>query len=143
MKNQTMKLAGVALTAVPPPLALTVTTTKYEPGRISLSLSAPAPAGSALVVSENFYPGWVATVDGKPADVERTNLVLIGVPLPEGAKSVELTFTSPTFERGKTITIAALLVSLLAIIVGLVPFGPAGGGRAAGAAGAAAMEKAA
>ena len=116
----------------------------HAPGRISLVISEPAPAGSALVVSENYYPGWVATVDGKPVTVERTNLVLIGVPLPAGAKQVELTFTSPAYERGKTITIVATLLALVAAVAGLVPLGtPGGGGKRQAAEAAIAMENAA
>jgi hypothetical protein len=122
------KLQGAVLAAVPAELKLDVTTKSYAPGRISLELGAPAPAGSMLVVSENYYPGWIATVDGKPATTERTNLILIGVPLTEGARSVELTFTSPAFERGKEITIVAILVSIVAVAAGMVPFGPKGGG---------------
>ena len=137
------KLTGVALAAVPAPLNTTVATTRYEPGRISLALREPAPAGSALVVSENYYPGWLATVDGKPVTVERTNLVLIGVPLPAGAKSVELTFTSPTFERGKTITIVATLVALIAAVAGLLPLGAPRGGKRSGGDSALALEQAA
>lgn len=137
------KLTGVTLAAIPAPLATTVATTRYEPGRISLSLSEPAPAGSALVVSENYYPGWLATVDGKPVTVERTNLVLIGVPLPTGAKSVELAFTSPAFERGKTITIIATLIALVATVAGLLPFGAPRGMKRSGAANALALEAAA
>jgi hypothetical protein len=108
------------ISAVPAALNLPVTTTKYAPGKISLSLSAPAPAGSALVVSENFYPGWIATVDGKPATTERTNFVLIGVPLPAGAKTVELEFTSPTYQRGKLITLLALAATLIWLAAGVV-----------------------
>ena len=137
------KLTGVTLAAIPAPLATTVATTRYEPGRISLTLSEPAPAGSALVVSENYYPGWLATVDGKPVTVERTNLVLIGVPLPTGAKSVELAFTSPAFERGKTITIIATLIALVATVAGLLPFGAPRGMKRSGAANALALEAAA
>lgn len=127
--DPTSKLPAVALTSIPAPLTLKVSTTHYEPGKISLALSEPAPAGSALVVSENYYPGWIATVDGKPVDTERMNLMLIGVPLPAGAKSVELTFTSPAFERGKMITIAAIIVALVMTGVGLIPVGGPGGGK--------------
>ncbi len=45
------------LSGPPPSLDLPVRVTKYEPGAIDLELAAAAPAGSALVVSENFYPG--------------------------------------------------------------------------------------
>ena len=111
---------AATLTAIPTPLTLKVTTTTYEPGRISLALSEPAPAGSALVVSENFYPGWQATVDGKPVATERTNYVFIGVPLPAGAKTIDLTFTSASYERGKAITLAAIAMSLIWMGVGFV-----------------------
>lgn len=123
------KLTGVTLTTIPTPLNLSVETTKYEPGRISLTLSEPAPAGSALVVSENYYPGWSATVDGKPVEIERTDLVLIGVPLPAGAKSIELSFTSPMYERGRLITIIAVLIALVATAAGLIPFDSPPGGK--------------
>ena len=137
------KLQGVTLAAVPAPSPITVSTTSYAAGKMSLSLSAPAPASSALVISENFYPGWKAKVDGKDVAPERTNLVLIGVPLPEGARTVALTFTSPAFERGKIITIAATLVALLAAAAGLIPFGPGGGATRHAAADAIDAEKAA
>lgn len=108
----------VALQAPPAPLDLPVTVTRYDAGAISLSLSSPAPAGSALIVSENYYPGWTATVDGKPVKAWRAMYSLIGVPLPTGAKSVELRFTSAIYETGKVITMVALAVSLLLLIGG-------------------------
>ena len=70
------------------------------------------------MVSENYYPGWAATIDGKPAAVHRADLSLMGVPLPAGARKIELTFTSASFERGKLITLAAIGLSLLAIGAG-------------------------
>jgi hypothetical protein len=109
---------GAALTAIPAPLTLAVQATTYQPGRISLSLAGPAPAGSALVVSENFYPGWTATVDGKPATVERMNFVLMGVPLPAGARSVDLAFSSPAYERGRAVSLAAVAVATLWLTAG-------------------------
>jgi hypothetical protein len=114
------KVAAEQVTKLPEPLPITTTVTTYEPGHIALTLSAPAPKGSALVVSENYYPGWHATVDGKPATVDRADLVLMGVPLPEGAKQVELTFSSDTYARGKAITLAAIAIALLAMAAGAV-----------------------
>jgi hypothetical protein len=113
------KVDGVQATSLPAPLAITTHVEKYEPGHIALTLSAPAPKGAALVVSENFYPGWRATVDGKPVNAERADYVLIGVPLPEGARQVELTFASDTYARGKAISLVALAISVIAVIAGL------------------------
>ncbi len=118
--DESSSVQGTTLTAIPAPLPVSVTTTSYEPGRVTLALSGNVPAGAALVVSENYYPGWVATVDDAPVPVERVNHVLIGVPLPPGARSVTLTFTSPPFERGRSITLAALLVSVVAAVGGAV-----------------------
>jgi len=108
------KVTGVELKALPAPLDISAHADRYEPGHIVLTLSTGAPRGSALVVSENFYPGWRALVDGKPAVVERADYVLMGVPLPEGARRVELSFSSESYARGKVITLVAIAVSLLA-----------------------------
>ena len=118
--NDSADVKAVQLAAPPTPLELPVTISRYDAGAISLSLSAPAPAGSALIVSENFYPGWTATVDGKPVTASRAMYSLIGVPLPAGARAVELRFTSASYERGKMITFAALGGALLWLIGGAV-----------------------
>ena len=95
--------------------------TTMEPGHIVVALDAPAPANAALMVSENYYPGWRATVDGKPAAVDRADYVLMGVGLTAGARKVELTFHSDTYDRGRMITIIAVVLMLLALGAGIVP----------------------
>jgi hypothetical protein len=107
-----------AVQALPPALGITTSVRHYEPGRVSIDLSAPAPQGSSLVVSENYYPGWTATVDGKPARLGRADYTLIGVELPSGARSVELKFTSPSYQRGKVITWIAIAIGLLMLAAG-------------------------
>jgi hypothetical protein len=115
--------ARVAVTTgvqtLPPPLALTTNVASYEPGRVRIDLSEPAPAGSSLVVSENYYPGWVATVDGKPARIGRADYSLTGVELPAGGRSVSLEFTSPAYQRGKVITWLAILLGFVLLFVGI------------------------
>ncbi len=103
---------------LPEPVAFGVAVTKYEAGAIDLTLEGPAPAGSALIVSENFYPGWSATVDGKPATIARADFTLIGVELPMGAKSVQLRFDSAPYHTGKLLTLLALGLALLWWIIG-------------------------
>ena len=105
-------VTAVELTSIPEPLAIRARTTRYEPGAIDIELDQPAPPGSALLVSENYYPGWTAQVDGKPAPIGRADLTIIGVELPAGARQVSLRFTSPPFEKGKTITLVALVLAL-------------------------------
>ena len=110
--------AATNVQSLPEPLALATNVTRYEPGRVQINLSSPAPTGSSLIVSENFYPGWLATADGKPARLGRADYSLIGVELPQGARSIDLTFTSPAYERGKTITWVAIAIGLLMLGAG-------------------------
>lgn len=116
--------ANVAVSAgvqtLPPPLAITTSVRHYEAGKVSIDLSAPAPKGSSLVVSENYYPGWKATVDGKSARIGRADYTLIGVELPQGARNVELNFTSPSYQRGKVITWIAIALGLLMLGAGIL-----------------------
>ena len=103
---------------LPAPLSIATSVSHYEPGKVQIDLGAPAPQGSTLVVSENYYPGWKATVDGKPARTGRADYALIGVELPAGGRSVRLNFTSDSYERGKTITWAAIALGLLMLGAG-------------------------
>jgi hypothetical protein len=105
--------------ALPEPLPIVASVAHYEPGKASIVLDKAAPAGSALIVSENYYPGWSATIDGKPATVGRVDETLIGVPLTAGATRVDLSFSSPNYAAGKKVTFAAVAVAVLALIGGL------------------------
>jgi Bacterial membrane protein YfhO len=113
-------VAGQQISALPEPSPVSVRVERFDPGHIELELSQAAPSGSALVVSENYYPGWQATVDGKPAVTDRADFVLIGVALPAGARRVSLRFASAPYERGKVISILALLAALAMIGGGIV-----------------------
>ena len=108
-----------AVQSLPSALPITASVSHYEAGKVHLDLSAPAPQGSSLVVSENYYPGWLASVDGKPAPIGRADYTLIGVELPAGARSVDLTFTSPTYQRGKVITWLAIALGFLMLASGI------------------------
>lgn len=111
--------AAQGVQSLPAPLAITTTVNHYEPGKVQIDLSAPAPAGSSLMVSENYYPGWIASADGKPARIGRADLTLIGVELPLGARRIELNFTSPAYQRGKMITWIAIALGLLMLGAGI------------------------
>jgi len=110
---------AVEVKQLPAPLEVRAKVTRYDPGHIAVQLDAPAPAGAALMVSENYYPGWEATVDGKPAAIGRADYTLIGVELPAGARNIELTYGSATYERGRAITLVAALISILALAAGV------------------------
>ncbi len=59
-------------------------------------------------------------MDGREAAVGRAQYTLIGVPLPAGARQVELTFREAAYERGKLLTLAALALTAVLIAGGVV-----------------------
>lgn len=103
---------AVELSALPDPLTIKASVQRPDDRSITIDLDQPAPAGSALIVSENYYPGWAATVDGQPATIGRVDMTLIGVELPAGARQVSLRFESQPYETGKSVTLVAVLAAL-------------------------------
>lgn len=113
-------VAGQRISTLPEPLSVTPQITRYDPGHISIELSTPAPAGSALVMSENFYPGWTATIDGRTAQTVRTDFNLIGVPLTIGATRVSLDYFDPAYQTGKLVTLLAALLAVALAVTGAI-----------------------
>ena len=112
--------ARPATAELPPPASITTRVERSSPSQLTVRLDAPAGSGNALVVSENFYPGWTATVDGRAVPVYRANYTLMGIPLPEGAREIRLSFASAAYETGKLVTLLALAISAGLVVAGLV-----------------------
>jgi hypothetical protein len=83
---------------------------EYEPNRIVVETDATA--ASVLVVSEIFYPGWEATVDGGRARIDLADYLLRAVAVPAGRHRVEMRYRAPAARNGAIIS--ALAVALLA-----------------------------
>ncbi len=86
--------------------------TAWQPGKMTIALTGQAAAPSWLVVSENWYPDWGATVDGQPVATLRGQGSVITVPVPVGAREVSLEFRSRAYERGRLITFLSLIAAL-------------------------------
>lgn len=71
---------------------------RSEPQRITLK-TRNEHAGF-LVLSENYYRGWEALVDGKKAPVSRVDYTLRGISVPPGEHQVEFVFRAPSFRTG-------------------------------------------
>ena len=82
---------------------------RYEPARIDIKVQAAAPA--LLVLSDLFYPGWEATVDGRPAEILQANYVMRAVAIPPGAHEVRFLYRPASFRAG----VAASAVGCLAV----------------------------
>jgi hypothetical protein len=102
---------------MPPPSPARATVTAWQPGQMTIALDPAPPAPSYVLVAENWYPDWHATVDGSSAQVLRGDYALLTVPVPAGARQVELSFRSRDFETGKTISLASLALLLALALV--------------------------
>jgi uncharacterized membrane protein YfhO len=84
---------------------------------MTVQLTGKASTTTYLVVSENWYPDWAATVDGKPAATLRAQYSLLSVALPPGAREVVLEVRSTAYQRGRMISLASLGATLLLLLV--------------------------
>ncbi len=71
-----------------------------------------------LVMSDTFYPGWRAKVDGKPTPVVRANFALRGICLPAGDHEVMFWFEPITLRVGATLSVIGLAVMIAALLRG-------------------------
>ena len=115
-----------AIDTLPAPSAVAVRVTAWAPGNMTVALETPPTSDGYLVVAENWYVGWRASVDGAPAPVLRANLAQMAVPLPTGAREVQLTFASQSYERGRLITVVSLVAVLALIVVPRIRRRPGG-----------------
>ena len=69
--------------------------------------------GGLVVFSEVYYPGWDATIDGKPAEIGRADYVLRAMNVPAGKHVIKFTYDPESVHTTETIAYAALLIFLL------------------------------
>ena len=96
--------------SMPPPSPARAQVTAWEPGKMTVALDPAPPKPSYVLVSENWYLDWHATVDGADAPVLRGDQTFITVPVPAGARRVELVYRSSRQRTGKLISILATLI---------------------------------
>jgi hypothetical protein len=93
---------------VTPSGASTISLEAYSANGIRLQVDTPADA--YLVLSEVWYPGWRATVDGAPAPLLRANYAFRAVRLEPGQHQVHMTFAPRSWRLGLAISGLTLLV---------------------------------
>jgi hypothetical protein len=88
---------------------------RYEPDRVVIKAYAEHPG--LLVLTDTYYPGWKAYVDGKPTIVYQADGLVRAVYLGEGEHIVEFIYFPESFNIGLTITITTIcaLLAVLAI----------------------------
>ena len=77
--------------------------------------AAPACAG-VLVLSDNWYPGWQATLDGRPIEVLRADAAIRAVAIPAGSHRVEMRYRPSSLFWTATLSLVTLGVVLTAAL---------------------------
>ena len=93
-----------------------VTLTAYQPNNLKYNVESKN--GGVLVFSEIYYPGWTATVDGKPAELGRVNYILRAMRLEPGKHEVVLDFHPTTVKATETVAYVSGILLLLIILAG-------------------------
>ena len=77
-----------------------------------LELSVMSDRAAFLVISDNWFPAWRATVDGEDVDVLRANHTLRAIYVPEGRSTVRMWYESSSLSWTKKLSLGAILILL-------------------------------
>ena len=68
------------------------------------------PRNGILVLSETYYPGWIATVDRYPAKILVADYVLRGVEVPPGKHRVRFAYRPKSVQYGTAVSLTSIMV---------------------------------
>ncbi len=81
-------------------------------GANEVRVSTSTPDAALLVLSDTYYPGWRAFVDGQERPLVRGDLLFRVVPVPAGQHEVVFRFEPTSIRLGLGVTVVALLCAL-------------------------------
>lgn len=116
------RVAFVELERSPPPAlpvgpaapSDTVTWLQWMPNRMTLRVSSQA--SRLLVLSEMYFPGWRAFIDGAPARIYRANYLFRGLLLPAGEHEVALIYQPASVAVGAAVSVLSLAMAALILL---------------------------
>jgi hypothetical protein len=83
--------------------------TLHEAERIQIT--AQMACSGMVVLSDTFYPGWRATLDGTPARIYETDGALRGVVVPAGSHHIEMDYRPGSVFWGAGLTLVGLMLA--------------------------------
>ena len=105
-----------------------VTWIAQENNRLELSVESDRDA--VLVVADNWFPAWKATVNGQQTEIHRAYHTLRAVRVPAGQSRVEMSFDAGSLRTGFLLSLLSLGLVVAAVIWGRVRPMPASDGVA-------------
>lgn len=92
-----------------------------DPTSEAVHLAVEARKESVLVLNDLYYPGWEATLDGKPTQIYRANYLFRAVIVPQGTHAIEFVYRPRSFRLGLSITLGAASILVFGLILLAVP----------------------
>ena len=86
----------------------------YTPHRVEIE--ANLDADGFLLLSDTFYPGWRAYVDGQEVQVYRADYLFRAVPAPAGRSEIVLVYRPLSVSLGVVISAASLLATTVLLL---------------------------
>ena len=83
----------------------------YRPEHVELEVEATGPGW--VVLSDLYYPGWTASVDGTPVEPQRANYLFRAVEVGEGRSIVRFSYRPGSFRLGLAASLGAAVATLL------------------------------
>ena len=97
-----------------------VITTMPDPNSYLIKSRSPSPG--VLILTDNYYPGWRAFVDGVEAKIMKVDMTFKGVYLSAGTHEVHFKYSPPEFFIGALISVILLLLLIPVVPLILVLF---------------------
>lgn len=114
VRNTAVAEDAVSLPLSPTLPATPAEITSYANNRVAIK--ATAAADGLLVLADQYFGGWEATVDGVPAPVLRVNHFMRGVPVTAGEHEVVFTFAPRSLQLGAALSLLGLLLAAVLIV---------------------------
>jgi len=97
-----------------PPRGAPATIVRDEPHAVEVEATLAAPG--LVVLADSFYPGWQATVDGRPAAIVPVNHLFRGVAAAAGTHRVRFEYRPASVRYGASISLAGLVLAACAAL---------------------------
>ncbi len=90
---------------------------RYAPEQVVIQVESDSQA--VLVLTDAFYPGWTAVVDGQTTTIYQMDVLFRAIMIPAGWHEVIFTFTPRSYENGRLLSLFGLVITLLVLVAGI------------------------
>jgi hypothetical protein len=83
----------------------------------TVTIRAYSPQDGWLILSDTFYPGWEATIDDAPAEIQLANEAFRAVAFPAGSHTIEFRYEPRSVRIGLIVSLSSLAVIVAGLII--------------------------